>query len=48
MYAIVGAAAVLSGVTHMTICLAVIVFEITGGAMCSLAQFQEISWHLKS
>eukprot|EP00667_Euglena_gracilis_P003164 EG_transcript_3172 len=30
VYAIVGAAAVLSGVTHMTICLAVIVFEITG------------------
>jgi len=30
VYAIIGAAAVLSGVTHMTICLAVIVFEITG------------------
>ncbi|EKG05457.1 CLC-type chloride channel, putative [Trypanosoma cruzi] len=30
MYAIVGAAAVLTGVTRMTICLAIIMFELTG------------------
>jgi chloride channel 3/4/5 len=30
-YAIVGAAAVLTGVTRMTVCLAVIMFELTGG-----------------
>ena len=31
VYAIVGAAAVLAGVTRMTICLVVIMFELTGG-----------------
>ncbi|KAG5512515.1 hypothetical protein GH5_08481 [Leishmania sp. Ghana 2012 LV757] len=30
VYAIVGAAAMLTGVTHMTICLAIIMFELTG------------------
>ncbi|KAG5488091.1 hypothetical protein LSCM1_08155 [Leishmania martiniquensis] len=30
VYAIVGAAALLTGVTHMTICLAIIMFELTG------------------
>jgi chloride channel 3/4/5 len=34
LYAIVGAAAVLAGVTRMTVSLVVIVFELTGNASC--------------